>query len=536
MRGIAKNFTKYFIAVFCCMALYAAHAGEAICDNIPLSNYYVLRDSAGVLDIQQAIQSTPYTAKKDLAFGYTQDAYWVRTHVPALCGNGAKYFIVSQYAGLDYIDYYVVRGDSILKGLQTGYLRPIAVREKRMNKIVMQFPQGVTPTDYIYVRLQKKEGTLRTQLSIMDESTLDEVDFSARLQLIFFLGVCFLMLLFATAYLVSFRIPMFAWYILFVLSFVCHQCINLGYGPLFVWGDWFWMSNVGRVAFNAPAVLATLCFSYYILRVEDFSPKWVSRAYKWLIAYKIFEIPLPFLPLPEYPWRFVLYAVHCVVIGGTLFVLVYAAVQAIKRKHIPGYLFIAGECVLFVTILLMVLRNFNVLPQNALPEYIDLYVGVTTMSLALFSMVAHTRQMHTKVVTQFIEHPKPEPKQLTDDEVQKAGEAFAKIEIVFKREKPYLDADLSIKKVVDLTDMPEHIISRAINHKADMHFFDYVNQYRVEEAKLLLTDETAVKQFTIEALAMQCGFSNKTSFNKAFKKFTGETPSAYRDRLAQIRE
>ncbi len=189
-----------------------------------------------------------------------------------------------------------------------------------------------------------------------------------------------------------------------------------------------------------------------------------------------------------------------------------------------------------VTVLLMVLRNFNVLPQNALPEFIDLYVGITTMSLALFSMVAHTRQMHTKVVTQFIEQPKPEPKQLTEDEVHKAGEAFAKIEAVFAKEKPYLDADLSIKKVVDLTDMPEHIISRAINHKADMHFFDYVNQYRVQEAKLLLTDETAVKQFTIEALAMQCGFSNKTSFNKAFKKFTGETPSAYRDRLAQIRE
>lgn len=536
MRGIARNFTKYIVAILCCMAVYTANAYELVCDNIPLRNYYVLRDSSGTLNIQQAIQANTYTPKNDLAFGYTQYAYWVKTQVPVLCSKDVKYFIVSEYAGLDYIDYYVVRGDSVLKGLQTGYLRAVASREKQINKIVMELPQGTKATDYIYIRLQKKEGTLRTSLTIQEETTLNEKNLSARVQLIFFLGVSFLMILFATAYLISFRAPLFAWYILFVFSFICHQTINQGYGPLFVWGDWFWLSNVGRVAFNAPAVLATICFSYYILRVKDFSPVWVNKAYKWLIVYKIFEIPLPFIPLPEYPWRFVLYAVHCLVLAGTLVVLITAAVNAIKRRHVPGYLFIAGECVLIITVILMVLRNFNVLPQNALPEFIDLYVGITTMSMALFSMVAHTRQMHTKVVTQFVEAPKPEPKQLTDEEVQKAGEVFEKLQAFFEKEKPYLDADLSVKKVVDLTDIPEHMISRAINHKADMHFFDYVNQYRVEEAKLLLTDETAVKQFTIEALAMQCGFNNKTSFNKAFKKFTGETPSAYRDRLAQMRD
>lgn len=535
MRVIGYIFTKWVNTILLCLAIYIASANEPACGYIPLNNFEVLKDSTGTLNIQQAIRATSYTKSNELAFGYTQYAFWVKTKVPHLCSAEDKYFIVSEYAGLDYIDYYVVHDDTVLKGLQTGYLRTIATREKMMNKMVMELPKGISSTDKIYIRLQKKEGTLRTSLSIQNETTLNENNLSARLHLFFFLGVSFLMILFATAYLVSFRVPLFAWYILFVLAFVCHQSINQGYGPIFVWGDWYWMSNVGRVAFNAPAVLATLCFSYYILRVKEFSPPWVNTAYKWLIAYKVFEIPLPFLPLPEYPWRFVLYAVHCAVLVATLVVLIVAAVQAIKRKHVPGYLFIAGECVLFITILLMVLRNFNVLPQDSLPEYIDLYVGVTTMSLALFSMVAHTRQMHTKVVTQFVEAPKPEPKQLTDEEVQKAGEAFEKIEVLFKSAKPYLDPELSVKKVVELTDIPEHIISRAINHKADMHFFDYVNQYRVEEAKQLLTDETAVKQFTIEALAMQCGFNNKTSFNKAFKKFTGETPSAYRDRLAQMR-
>lgn len=540
MKGIGYKFTQLLTVIILCCCIVVPrciYASKQACDNIPLSGYEVLADSIGTLNVYDAIHSPSYQSRNDLAFGYTQSAYWVREAVPVLCNpSNETYFIYSEYAGLDYIDFYVVRGDSVLKGLQTGYLRPIASRERTINKMVMELPKGVMPGDQLYVRLQKKEGTLRTILSVLSEDALNEKDLAARLHLFFFLGVCFLMMLFATAYLLSFRIPLFAWYILFVFSFVGHQTINQGYGPLFVWGDWFWMSNVGRVAFNSPALLATLCFSYHILRVKDFSPKWVNKAYWYLIGYKVLEIPLPFLPLPEYPWRFLLYNIHIVVLVATLVVLITAAIQAIKRRHVPGYLFIAGEGVLFITVLVMALRNFNVVPQNALPEYIDLYVGVTTMSLALFSMVAHTRQMHTKVVTQFVEAPKPEPKQLTDEEVHKAGEALQQIEQYFIAHKPYLDPDLSVKKLVDLTELPEHIISRAINHKAEMHFFDYVNQYRVEEAKQLLTDETAVKQFTIEALAMQCGFNNKTSFNKAFKKFTGETPSAYRDRLAQTRD
>ncbi|MBS1613940.1 MAG: helix-turn-helix domain-containing protein [Bacteroidetes bacterium] len=539
MKGIGYKFTLLLTAILLCGCIglpSPGYANKQLCGNIELAKFEVLQDTSGTLAIADVLHASGYKPSNELAFGYTQYAYWIRTDVPELCSPNETYFAYSEYSGLDYIDFYVVRGDSLLKGLETGYLRSVATRERHMNKMIMELPMGLQPGDQLYVRLQKKEGTLRTVLRILDEETLRGKTLSTELHLFFFLGVCFLMILFATAYLLSFRKPLFGWYILFVFSFACHQAINQGYGPLYIWGDWFWMSNVGRVAFNAPTILATLCFSYHILRVKDFSPSWVNSAYKYLIAYKIFEIPLPFLPLPEYPWRFVLYTIHIAVLVATLVVLITAAVNAIKRRHVPGYLFIAGEGVLFFTVLIMALRNFNIVPQDALPEYIDLYVGVTTMSLALFSMVAHTRQMYTKVVTQFVEAPKPEPKQLTDEEVQKAGEALQQIEQYFKTHKPYLDPELSVKKLVDLTDIPEHIISRAINHKADMHFFDYVNQYRVAEAKQLLTDETAVKQFTIEALAMQCGFNNKTSFNKAFKKFTGETPSAYRDRLAQTRD
>ncbi len=58
-------------------------------------------------------------------------------------------------------------------------------------------------------------------------------------------------------------------------------------------------------------------------------------------------------------------------------------------------------------------------------------------------------------------------------------------------------------------------------------FYDWLAAYRVEEAKRLLADPKA-KLFTIEQIAEEVGYNSKSAFNKAFKKFTGKTPSEYK--------
>ena len=62
------------------------------------------------------------------------------------------------------------------------------------------------------------------------------------------------------------------------------------------------------------------------------------------------------------------------------------------------------------------------------------------------------------------------------------------------------------------------------------NFFDYVNNYRVEEFKKLVNDP-AKKDDKLIFLAYDAGFNSKSTFNTAFKKFTGQTPSDYRNSL-----
>ena len=58
-------------------------------------------------------------------------------------------------------------------------------------------------------------------------------------------------------------------------------------------------------------------------------------------------------------------------------------------------------------------------------------------------------------------------------------------------------------------------------------FFEMVAEYRVSEAKSLLRDHPNIK---VEEIAEQVGYNSKSSFNTAFKKLTGTTPSEFQSR------
>jgi AraC-like DNA-binding protein len=68
-----------------------------------------------------------------------------------------------------------------------------------------------------------------------------------------------------------------------------------------------------------------------------------------------------------------------------------------------------------------------------------------------------------------------------------------------------------------------------INTQFNQNFFDFVNTYRVEQAKRDLMDSKK-RELKILAVAYDAGFNSKTSFNTLFKKHTGLSPSEYRER------
>lgn len=95
----------------------------------------------------------------------------------------------------------------------------------------------------------------------------------------------------------------------------------------------------------------------------------------------------------------------------------------------------------------------------------------------------------------------------------------------------YLESDLSLSKLSKKVGKSTQLVSSVINEHARQNFNDFINYYRIQDAKALLSSQEGEK-YTISSIAFDMGFSSLSSFNSAFKKFEGTTPSAYRKRLS----
>jgi len=102
-----------------------------------------------------------------------------------------------------------------------------------------------------------------------------------------------------------------------------------------------------------------------------------------------------------------------------------------------------------------------------------------------------------------------------------------KIIAVMEVEKVYQKSDLTISELAKQLDIPKHHLSQIINEQLGGGFIDFVNRYRVQAAKEQLQNPV-LKDQSILTIGQQVGFHAKSTFYAAFKKYTNQTPAAFR--------
>lgn len=107
-----------------------------------------------------------------------------------------------------------------------------------------------------------------------------------------------------------------------------------------------------------------------------------------------------------------------------------------------------------------------------------------------------------------------------------AEDVYNKLLHLLSQEAIYKENDLSLNDLASTLDIHPNYLSQIINEKRGESFYDLINTFRVEEFKGLIKIPEN-QQFTLIALAYDCGFNSKSSFNRYFKKHTGLTPSQY---------
>lgn len=140
-------------------------------------------------------------------------------------------------------------------------------------------------------------------------------------------------------------------------------------------------------------------------------------------------------------------------------------------------------------------------------------IGLTLLGIAL---IWYTRY-----------RPRTEGEVNKDDDEEDLKIIYNKTINLISDEKYYLNKSVKLSDLAAELSYNERQVSRAINRFSNGNFNKFINSFRIEYSKDLLTGGQ-FDHYTIEAIADECGFSNKVSFYNAFKSDTGMSPTQYR--------
>lgn len=130
-------------------------------------------------------------------------------------------------------------------------------------------------------------------------------------------------------------------------------------------------------------------------------------------------------------------------------------------------------------------------------------------------LIRYYRRKHSSVVPEVV---------TSEIDSAKNEELLARLQTLMQNDKPYLESELNMSDIADRLGVHRNDVSACVNSCLGISFSQFVNEYRVEYAKRLLTYKPDMKMIQI---AMESGFSSDTSFFRTFKALVGMTPKEW---------
>lgn len=182
----------------------------------------------------------------------------------------------------------------------------------------------------------------------------------------------------------------------------------------------------------------------------------------------------------------------------------------------------------FILVFVFLCITFALLVHNQNLKYFDRHISII-FSILIFALgykglLQKEIFLNEKTETLNI-NQKENNTTLSEKDEQIKNELFD----LMLNKKPYLNPELTLVELAKDLNITRNALSQVINKTVGENFYHFINKYRIEEVKKNLVDKKK-KSLTILAIALDAGFNSKSSFNSIFKKFTGLSPTEYRNR------
>jgi AraC-like DNA-binding protein len=167
-----------------------------------------------------------------------------------------------------------------------------------------------------------------------------------------------------------------------------------------------------------------------------------------------------------------------------------------------------------------------------------LIISILKNSLLLHHLDQKSKKQEEKIAAVLTDVGNWEPEEDHGDKYRKSGLTETQAETLKQQilqmmatEKPFLDSELSLSDLAKRLKTSNHNLTEVLNRHINKGFFQFINEYRIEEAIQKMGDPK-YENFTL--LAHACGFNSKTTFIKYFKQQVGKTPSQYAEEMDMI--
>jgi AraC-like DNA-binding protein len=223
-------------------------------------------------------------------------------------------------------------------------------------------------------------------------------------------------------------------------------------------------------------------------------------------------------PYQDYPWLWGNLVYRIINFQWLIFILLSAFVtKSVFRKLFTSRNLITNDDVWVITILCGVSAIWL---SYFLSKYTSYISGALTFSFGFYVSFLLLFFMRDKLSISITTNNK----YINKIDEKLASEIHEKIITLFEVKKIYTTPNLTLPTLAEDLNIRPQLLSQFLNDNVKKSFTQFINEYRVEEAKRLLKENTDLK---IDAVGMECGFNSSSTFYSAFKKMTGTTPAAF---------
>jgi AraC-like DNA-binding protein len=275
------------------------------------------------------------------------------------------------------------------------------------------------------------------------------------------------------------------------------------------------LSNIFiQTGLSACILIGPFLFLYQKSSTEDKKPGWIIHVVPYLLVMAIAGIFYPYVEHRVIWSRWIVKAIYLQWAIYIILSLKYLRpiIRKLKEKQSLKKLDIWVVSIYLGVVIIWVAYTFA--------AYTSYIVGSLSFTFILFLIALLLIFRNSDDVSFFQEKEKYKNKEIDQETLEKIEQ---KLSVIVEKEL-FLNPDFSLEEAAKELKVTRHVLSQYVNEILGKSFSNLIKEYRIEKAKKLLETE---KNYTIESLGYDSGFTSKSTFFTAFKKATGLTPAEY---------